>query len=181
MDSPSERRSSHDEWTIGLNVKIKTQSGEEFEGEIFSYDSNSNCLILCHRKSHSTLKQDYRMIKTSLIEELQYIGRNEVDPFPEVLSSISYPRIKQREEQLIRTLREDAARIGVNVTKEAQEIFNALHKTLPCRWNKTTIVVFDEITISSPYTIENCTGGTAVSLQRVKKVLEGERKRLNLP
>ncbi len=34
------------EWIVGLIVKIKTSLGEEVEGEIFSFDNNTNCVVL---------------------------------------------------------------------------------------------------------------------------------------
>ncbi|KAH7570234.1 hypothetical protein JRO89_XS05G0073800 [Xanthoceras sorbifolium] len=72
----------------------------------------------------------------------------------------------------------DAERIGVGVTIEAQGIFDALSKTLPVRWDKTVIVVMNEVRVNSPYLPESVSGGTAAANDRVKKVLEFERKRL---
>jgi small nuclear ribonucleoprotein (snRNP)-like protein len=34
------------EWMVGLLVKIKTTLGDEIEGEIFSFDSNTNSVVL---------------------------------------------------------------------------------------------------------------------------------------
>ncbi|KAF8984318.1 hypothetical protein BGZ46_008297 [Entomortierella lignicola] len=89
-------------------------------------------------------------------------------------------KIQQREQQAIKEAQAAAARIGVGVTSIAQDIFDALRKTLPCRWAKDSIVVMDEVIISPPYEPENCKANPASSntLARVKKVLEGERMRL---
>ena len=31
---------------IGMQVKVKTAGGETIEGEIFTYDANTNCVVL---------------------------------------------------------------------------------------------------------------------------------------
>ncbi|KAK4373205.1 hypothetical protein RND71_008589 [Anisodus tanguticus] len=72
----------------------------------------------------------------------------------------------------------DAERFGIGVTAEAQNIFDALSKTLPVRWDKTVIVVMNEVRVSSPYLPESVVGGTPAANERVRKVLELERKRL---
>ncbi|KAG0286731.1 hypothetical protein BGZ97_007329 [Linnemannia gamsii] len=100
-----------------------------------------------------------------------------------VLPTVGYvqlDKIQQREQQAIREAQAAAARIGVGVSTIGQDIFDALSKTLPCRWYKDQIVVMDEVMISSPYEPENCKANASASytLARVKKVLEGERLRM---
>ena len=68
--------------------------------------------------------------------------------------------------------------IGENVTEQAQEIFDALARTLPCRWNDQVIVVLDEISIAPPYT--DPTGGDDGFRERIKNVLLHERRRLGM-
>ncbi|KAF9953178.1 hypothetical protein BGZ72_005629 [Mortierella alpina] len=89
-------------------------------------------------------------------------------------------RIRQREQQAVREAQAAAARIGVGVSTVGQEVFDALSKTLPCRWAKESIVVMDEVIIAPPYEPENCKANASSSytLARVKKVLEGERSRM---
>ncbi|KAF9986633.1 hypothetical protein BGZ75_001573 [Mortierella antarctica] len=93
---------------------------------------------------------------------------------------VHFDRIRQREQQAVREAQAAAARIGVGVSTAGQEIFDALSKTLPCRWAKESIVVMDEVIIAPPYEPENCKANASSSytLARVKKVLEGERSRM---
>ncbi|KAJ1976739.1 hypothetical protein H4R35_002577 [Dimargaris xerosporica] len=93
---------------------------------------------------------------------------------------INIDKVKQQLQQGIKETESHVLKIGVGVTKEAQAIFNALSKTLPCRWANDAIVVLDEVIIHSPYEPQNCRANVAASslLERVKKVLQGERQRL---
>ncbi|KAF9337285.1 hypothetical protein BG006_005496 [Podila minutissima] len=89
------------------------------------------------------------------------------------LGYIQLDKIQQREQQAIREAQVAAARIGVGVSSSAQDIFDALSKTLPCRWAKDSIVVMDEVIIAPPYEPENCKANASASytLARVKKVV----------
>lgn len=46
MDNTEKRLSP--EAFVGVQVKLKTSLGEEFEGTIFSYDNATNCVVLIH-------------------------------------------------------------------------------------------------------------------------------------
>ncbi len=77
----------------------------------------------------------------------------------------------------------ERAKIGTGVSDEAQAIFDALCKTMPCRWEKDSIIVFDSIRIVAPYTRDQCSvipgssGGGAKSLERIKLVVCGKGRR----
>ncbi|EGF84055.1 hypothetical protein BATDEDRAFT_85462 [Batrachochytrium dendrobatidis JAM81] len=109
------------------------------------------------------------------------------NPIPPLmpLIPISLEQVQQREEQAVRAAIEQNARIGIDVSTEAQDIFDALSKTLPVIWKDKLIVVMDEVTIAPPYTAVMCrllpSKGAPGTLERVKKVLQGERTRLGLP
>lgn len=84
--------------------------------------------LLLDTSAHTTLKKSYRIIKTNFIKEIQYIGKEKQDE-DQTLPSVSISKLVSKENSTIRQLREEAARIGVGVTEEAQAIFDALAKT----------------------------------------------------
>jgi hypothetical protein len=68
--------------------------------------------------------------------------------------------------------------IGVGVTQEAQEVFDSLAKTMPCSWDGVQICCY-RVRISPPYTSDSCEGPDEAELTRVKKVLDGEKAKLD--
>ncbi|KAI5300700.1 hypothetical protein KEM56_002255 [Ascosphaera pollenicola] len=81
---------------------------------------------------------------------------------------------------------EQERRRGKGVTKEAQDIFDAFSRTMPARWEGTSIIVADQVLITAPYRAETCNpyGPNAdmnsAAIIRVRKVLEMERKKMEL-
>ena len=71
-------------------------------------------------------------------------------------------------------MKEAASRKNKNVSKEAQELFDGISRTLPTRWDGNSIVVMDSVVISAPYRGEDCRAGNGVpagTLSRVRKVV----------
>ncbi|CAL5197021.1 unnamed protein product [Lathyrus oleraceus] len=142
-----------DEFAVGCFLSIRTTLGDEFEGQVVTFDRATNFLGLLEGQGH--------------------------DPLP-IDSHLDLHTLQSRELLAIRQAEAEAERIGVGVSSEAQIIFDALSKTLPVHWDKTVIVVMNEVRVSSPYHSECVIGGTPAANDRVKKVLEFERKRLQL-
>ncbi|KAL9548947.1 hypothetical protein MBANPS3_005439 [Mucor bainieri] len=171
---------------VGRAIKIKTASNEEVEGLVYTYDRTTNCLVIDYSSTsntNTTTQQQqqagrnlsFRIIKISHIKEIISLGEgtnsnSRKDYLP--VSQVQVDRLKSRESEALKGFQSQVSKIGVGVTKEGQDIFNALSKTLPCRWSKDTIVVMDEILITPPYGVENCKANASSSalLARVKKV-----------
>ncbi|OMH85781.1 Protein LSM12-like protein [Zancudomyces culisetae] len=64
-------------------------------------------------------------------------------------------------------------KVGVGVSKYAQDIFDSLSKTMPCRWVGEKIVVLDEVLIEPPYDVDNCLAlsNSSSSLSRIQIVV----------
>ncbi|EXB82642.1 hypothetical protein L484_027823 [Morus notabilis] len=150
-----------EELAVGCFLSIKTTFGDEFQAQ----------------GSKSGPRRNIRLLKANYIKEFSLLGHAE-DPLDVKKCFLDLNTLQAREESAIRQAETDAERIGVGVTSQAQSIFDALSKTLPVRWDKTVIVVMNEVRVSSPYLPESVRGGTPAANDRVKKVIEFERKRL---
>ncbi|WEW58098.1 hypothetical protein PRK78_003565 [Emydomyces testavorans] len=99
-------------------------------------------------------------------------------PFSDAYPSI-YPldikSLRNREAAAVARLQEREQRRGKGVTKEAQDLFDAFSRTMPARWDGTSIVVADTVVISKPYRVEDCR-----SLMTENGGLEMERKKIEL-
>ncbi|KAJ6812369.1 uncharacterized protein M6B38_149645 [Iris pallida] len=169
---------SIEESAVGYFVSLTTTFGEEIRGQIITYDRQSNLLLSQEGGgSKEGSKRNVRLIKATYVEKLKILERGE-DPLDLSKCYLDLSGLQAREEAALRQAEIEAERIGVGVTAEAQSIFDALSKTLPVRWDKTVIVVMNEVRVSNPYHAENVRGGTPAANERVKKVLEFERKRL---
>ncbi|RRT69196.1 hypothetical protein B296_00032774 [Ensete ventricosum] len=178
-----------EELAVGCVLSLRTTLGEEIEGQIVAYDRPSNILVIhillslfdriffFFFYSNAGAQRKIRLLNANYIQDLTYLKKAE-DPLDLNKCYIDLAGLRAREEACLRQAEIEAERIGVGVTSEAQSIFDALSKTLPVHWDKTVIVVMNEVRVSMPYLPENVTGGTPAANDRVKKVLELERKRL---
>ena len=70
--------------------------------------------------------------------------------------------------------------VNFDVTPEAQSLFDRLRNIFPCKWMGKDMLIFENIKISPPYDTPKAIGGNDDGLDRISKVLEGERRKLNL-
>ncbi|CEH15242.1 Uncharacterized conserved protein [Ceraceosorus bombacis] len=126
------------------------------------------------------------------------------------LNSVNLAQVENRERVAALDSNKRYNRIGKGVGREGQMVFDALDKTLPCRWHQTHIIVMDDIVISAPYVPSSVSvpgiptdllsllaegetpsakqqtqlpqgaAGKARSWKQVCKVLEGERKKISV-
>ncbi|CAK9182488.1 unnamed protein product [Ilex paraguariensis] len=173
-----EAHSSSEEFAVGCMLSIKTTLGDDFQGQVITFDRPSNILVLQEGlKSGSGPKRNIRLLKANYIKEFSFLGQGE-DPLDLKKCFLDLNTLQSKEESAIRQAETEAERFGVGVTAEAQTIYDALSKTLPVMWDKTAIVVLKEVRVTSPYLPESVIGGTPAANERVRKVLEFERKRL---
>ncbi|KAJ1965090.1 hypothetical protein GGI12_001006 [Dipsacomyces acuminosporus] len=189
---------------ISTSVRVKLVNGAAIEGVVFTYDVYSGVLALVSSpgtnpsESLATAtsspavggkrkRSQVHLVAAANIKGVEVLPKQSSagtqaeleDKLPEI-RPVSVSAIEARKQKSITLAQERASRIGVGVSNEAQAIFEALSKTLPCRWTGNKITVLDEVTIESPYGVDDCKAlsSASFSLQRVKKVLQGELSRM---
>lgn len=175
------------DWCIGLKVKITTILDKSFQGKVYAFDQITNMLAL------ELDDNSVRLFKSTFIKDINVLEKQKKSTsnnnnkssslFSQAKPSIgpiSINSLKKRERQQVEQRRKVYLAKGVNVSKEAQFVFDSLHKTLPCRWNGKSIIVFDEVTVNPPYTPESCKGGNDKVLAMVRQHVLGALEKLEL-
>jgi hypothetical protein len=163
---------------IGASVSGTTAAGDPFGGVVYSHDESLQLAVL---RTPGDIQNSHhvQIVRTKGANVMHSIPpQNGEEKFEEKLPVIDKGRQERRFETAVKAAQFVADNIGENVTEQAQEIFDALARTLPCRWKQQDIIVLDEITISPPYTTP--TGGDDLFRDRIKNVLAHERRRLGI-
>jgi len=173
------------DWVVGLRVRVHTIIDDTYEGTIFSYDPLTSTLALTQSPTHpSSTAQDFRILKISFLKEVTVLGaapKRSATPFTSAepkIGAVNITALQNREKDAGRNEAERIANKGVGVSREGQEIFDALARIMQCRWHEKQIVVLGDVIIDEPYTPERVRSHDKPALNRVKRVLEGERRKL---
>mmetsp|Transcript_80263 Transcript_80263/g.213009 ORF Transcript_80263/g.213009 Transcript_80263/m.213009 type:complete len:182 (-) Transcript_80263:57-602(-) len=163
---------------LGTQIRVVTTFGEEIEGELFCVDiSGSNSVVICQRLENGNV--NYKWTKTNIIREVTASPGPQAGAGEDWLPHVDLRQVETRSKKLEEEAREDAKRYGVGVTEHAQEVFDALAKTMEAEWDGEDIKVLG-VRISKPYDPErNVTGGDAQARERVQKVLQNELGRIS--
>ncbi|GBF89592.1 hypothetical protein Rsub_02310 [Raphidocelis subcapitata] len=171
------------QWAIGCKVTIRTTFDEEVTGTVFAYDAATDSLVLQQAGTHGGVN-NLRLYAKAAIKEL--VSAEPPSHPPELfLPNVDRERARLREEKALKQAEADLAKVGVGVTREAQSIFDALSKTLPCAWRGRDIIVMESVVVPPPYNPESCAArgggaGEGGALERIRRVLTAERSRLGL-
>ncbi|KAL4784334.1 anticodon-binding domain-containing protein [Aspergillus varians] len=178
---------------IGARVRLSTNpASSTIEGTIFTACPITNLVAINTADGKQKQAGDYHIIPISRIQSFQILS---LAPSPQTAESPSFSdavpslhaldirALKGREAAAVAKMQEGEARRGKGVTREAQDLFDAFSRTMPTRWDGSNIVVADAVVIASPYRVDDCrplVAGDTAALARVRKVLEMERKKIEL-
>jgi hypothetical protein len=118
----------------------------QVSGVVFGRLATQDHQVLILQQPGSTpFQANFRILKKEQIIAVSDLQKPKDGWNLETLPTVDVKRGQEREERAIHAAELDMAKIGVDVTAEGQAIFDALSKTLPCRWQQKTIVVLDEV------------------------------------
>ncbi|MCJ1295190.1 hypothetical protein MMC34_006752 [Xylographa carneopallida] len=169
---------------IGAKIRLQTvpPTSRTIEGTLFTVSPALNLLTLTASPTPATEASTYHILPISALQSFSLVSLPAPTASLPLLPPLDHSALQSRLESTIARLRAEEARKGKGVSREAQEIFDRISRTLPTRWEGKDIVVSDAVVIEAPYRPEDCKAGSGAakeSLTRVKKVLEIERKKLS--
>eukprot|EP00753_Platysulcus_tardus_P009346 PLAT2000.1.p1 GENE.PLAT2000.1~~PLAT2000.1.p1 ORF type:complete len:203 (+),score=44.39 PLAT2000.1:58-609(+) len=168
---------------VGVSVSITTSTGDVVEGEIYCYDPVTDTIALQQKAAHTTLKSAFHLIRTQHVKAMEVLALGSGDALPRSLPPVRMEDVEALEAEALRAEAERRLHLGVGVTKEAQQLYDAINKTMPCAWDGRAIVVLSVVYIHEPYVADSCElveGGDERTLARVKRVVSAIRSKLRL-
>jgi len=184
--SSSSSGSSNPDWfkcTEGSVVRVTDGKGSVVEGAVFCLDLPSKCLVL----EKGIEPKDYVVMGINNIRSVETLktelpADHEPDSGGKGRTQLHVMEFLQgRERKAVAERKKESSKIGSGVSAEGQMIFDSLSKTIPCEWDKTSIVVMKTIRINVPYGLDDVinTGDPHddVAYSRVKLMLEKEAGR----
>ncbi|XP_077978566.1 protein LSM12-like [Glandiceps talaboti] len=156
---------------VGSYVACQTCHGQKIEGEVIAFDVQTRMLALkISSASGKSDSHDIHLVNLYLVSNVDLVKEPaETPPLPQPLN---LQRLNSRCNQAVEAKRQAVFSVGVDVTPEAQKLFNTIQKTLKCKWQEKNIIVIDEVTIVPPYGPDNCKSKDAQALGHVKKIIE---------
>ncbi|KAK7187356.1 hypothetical protein DPSP01_002484 [Paraphaeosphaeria sporulosa] len=180
---------------VGARIKITcAPHNNVLEGTLFTTCSVTNAIAINTAPAPpnpsaplSSQPGDYHIIPFAHILSFELIGAGEraaasgpgFDGALPPIQKVDLAAIRAREEHTIREMKKKDAQKGKGVSKEAQDIFDAVSRLLPTRWADAQIVVNDAVLINPPYTVDNLAApaGKEQSVAQVRKILENHYQR----
>lgn len=157
-------------------VRVQTVMDDTYTGTMYAYCPITNSITLLEGSN------DFRVLKSAFVSQLQVLEKDSsagkghengrfsrAEP---LIASVNMSSLARKEgKKSVNGLAPPAK--GVGVTKEAQGIFDALSRTLPCRWAAKSIIVLDVVRVDEPYTVDACRApeNSTSALHRVRKVV----------
>ncbi|EDS27965.1 conserved hypothetical protein [Culex quinquefasciatus] len=160
-------------FSIGSTVACTTCYNQNIEGEVLAFDQQTKMLILkCSSASNTSKLNDVYIVNLALCSDVQVV--QEVNSIPDPPQSLNLQRLSTRVRNQVEQKKRQVSALAAGVSQEGQNLFLAIARTInQVSWNGPNIVVFQDVTISPPYKVDNVNGSPdSRQLTYVKKIVE---------
>ncbi|KIW05733.1 uncharacterized protein PV09_03590 [Verruconis gallopava] len=155
---------------VGVRIRINTTlPSHTVEGIVFAVDAGFDVVVLRDGAN-------FRVVPLGQINSFKVLGTaKEGDEEPITIGRVDTEALRQREAKAILEAKKAEANIGKGVTKEAQELYDYIMRTLPVRWSEKRIVVLDSVLVEPPYGVENvkAPGNKSQALAQIQRIVGG--------
>jgi len=135
---------------FGCSVTVRTTTGEEISGTIFTFDRVTNLLVISEDGSRPG-SVSYRFLKADFIKEIVAVSRpSEMSENP--LEFVRLDDCVRREEDAVRAI-EIRHAPRVEVIEAGQKLMSKLSAEYACKWEGKTITIEDKVFVDEPYSI----------------------------
>lgn len=170
-------------------VTVHLVNGQSLSGRVHCVDPVTGTIVLSHAPAEGSFSAHpaYTMIGPSQVASVD--GNIDVlKPANVSAFGINIAAVEKYEAKALTAAERSIAGLNHSVSTEVQSLYDKLALLFSdCRWDdNNTICILDEFLISEPYdTVTVRPGATsandgATGLERVQKVLEGERRKLGM-
>ena len=156
-------------------VKVTLSTKEVLEGSVWCIDPVTDALVM-------KIEDQYVLVNAESIIDIEGDLSTVSVPNPKDIGMTVIPIEKWQKKEMEALIHAEGeiASVNYDVSAEAQGLFDRLRNIFPCKWSGKDMIIFDNIKISPPYDNPKAIGGNNDGLDRISKVLEGERRKLNL-
>ena len=173
--------------TVTLQIIGGAEPTPSVSGIIHCVDHAMRIIMLRKALVHTTLASELRLIMVDSIGS--YTVDKDAESATAYMAGAPDPHLlNKREDAVLRRISELITELNDKATPLGQEIFDAMHKTMPSKWgesadgNNATIIVLEQVKIHPPdYTVESCEelpGCPEGAADRIKKVLAGNIRKI---
>ncbi|XP_062539215.1 LSM12 homolog A-like [Armigeres subalbatus] len=160
-------------FSIGSTVACTTCYNQNIEGEVLAFDQQTKMLILkCSSASNTSKLNDVYILNLALCSDVQV--KKEVNSIPDPPQSLNLQRLSTRVRNQVEQKKRQVSALAAGVSQEGQNLFLAIARTInQVSWQGPNIVVFQDVTITPPYKVDNVNGSPeSRQLTYVKKIVE---------
>ncbi|KAL5497621.1 hypothetical protein EMCRGX_G014129 [Ephydatia muelleri] len=151
----------------GMEIRCTTIHGSTLQGHVVTANDHLKAAVIYDSADRTG---NAYVVNLAHVTGVQILFEPE-KPIDTQLRPVDLQRLSDRIKMAVEARQKKIDRIGVNVTVQAQDLYDCIAKTYnEIRWDGDVIVVLNDVRITPPYRPENCTGSQTCT-ERLQKIV----------